>query len=105
MKAIETLTRIGLDFFEDCAEYFLALSELSKVNWTLNSTAKCSSQLFEIGSGINVFAEEAFITGIYFRVLMTWLKSAKGLYKPMQTFATETHDMTKGPTIAKYLGY
>ena len=86
MKAIETLTRIGLDFFEDCAEYFLALTELSKVNWTLNSatgtaaaTAKCSSQLFEIGSGINVFAEEAFITGIYFRVLMTWLKSAKGL--------------------------
>ena len=79
MKAIETLTRIGLDFFEDCAEYFLALSELSKVNWTLNSTAKCSSQLFEIGSGINVFAEEAFIAGIYFRVLMTWLKSDRGL--------------------------
>ena len=67
------MTLIGLDFFEDCAEYFLVLSELSNVNWTLNSAAT-TSQLFGKGDGINVFAEEAFVAGLYFNILMTWMQ-------------------------------
>jgi len=75
--AIKALTLIGLDFFEDCAEYFLVLSKLSNVNWTLSFTPRFSttSQLFEIGSGVNVFAEEAYVAGLYFKILMTWLAS------------------------------
>lgn len=73
--AIQALTLIGLDFFEDCAEYFLVLSELSNVNWTLNSAAT-TSQLFGKGDGINVFAEEAFVAGLYFNILMTWMQAS-----------------------------
>ena len=69
------MTLIGLDFFEDCAEYFLVLSELSNVNWTLNSAAT-TSQLFGKGDGINVFAEEAFVAGLYFNILMTWMQAS-----------------------------
>ena len=73
VKAIETLTLLGLDCFEDCAEYFLPITELSNVDWTLIDVER-SSQLFESGEGINVYAETTFSTGIYFTVLMDWLR-------------------------------
>ena len=43
------------------------------MNWTLNSAAT-TSQLFGKGDGINVFAEEAFVAGLYFNILMTWMQ-------------------------------
>lgn len=76
VKAIEALTRFGLDHLEDCAEYFSPIAQLSNVDWTLIDSDN-GSQLFQSGDGINVFEEEAFALKIYFNVLMKWLLCQK----------------------------
>ncbi len=72
-SAAETLVRLGLDHFEDCAEFFLPIAQLSNVDWTLVK-AKSSWQLFQSGDGINVYEEPAFSAQIYARVLLAWLQ-------------------------------
>ena len=81
--AIKSLVLIGLDYFEDCAEYFLPITELCNLDWTFLHI-KPSSQLFESGDGINVYVETAFMNGLYKKVLLDWI--AKHEIRPLFTF-------------------
>lgn len=74
VEAMRKVTLIGLNFFEDCAEYFKPISDLAAVDWTLATSQSSSSQLFDHGDGINVYAEEAFENDLYCKVLMAWLE-------------------------------
>lgn len=69
--AFEKLTQIGLDYFEDCAEWFLPITNLSLLDWALTEIK--TSQLFENGDGINVYAEQVLTNGLYYQVLKKWL--------------------------------
>ena len=67
------MTLLGLEFFEDCAEHFLPITELSSgLDWSFPQVIP-SSQLFETGDGINVYMEPAFMSGLYQKVLYDWI--------------------------------
>ena len=71
------MTLLGLEFFEDCAEHFLPITELSYssgLDWTFPQVIP-SSQLFETGDGINVYIEPAFMSGLYQKVLYDWISN------------------------------
>ena len=70
-KAMESLSLIGLQFFEDCAEYFQPVLQLSPLHW--NFPDEEQNQLFENGDGINVYNEPAFNSSLYARVILEWL--------------------------------
>ena len=73
-KAIQSLTMIGLQCFEECAEYFQPVLQLSHLQWTFaNQESHAASSLFENGDGINVYYEEAFNAGLYAQTLLEWL--------------------------------
>ena len=84
--AITTLAFLGLDFFEDCAEYFLPITEVSTdLDWTFPQAKGSSQPLFESGDGINVFSETAFTDDIFKKVLLSWIGS-RGTKKPLFRF-------------------
>ena len=78
-KAIQSLTMIGLQCFEECAEYFQPVLQLSHLQWTFainqETCHTASSTLFENGDGINVYCEEAFNAGLYAQTLLEWLET------------------------------
>jgi len=93
VMAMQVLTRFGLDYFEDCAEHFLPITQLSQVDWNLLDQK--SSQLFESGDGINVFNEEAFADGLYCQILLDWLEDLNEERTPMFRFLNCPHLMER----------
>ena len=88
------MTLLGLEFFEDCAEHFLPITELSYssgLDWTFPQVIP-SSQLFETGDGINVYMEPAFMSGLYQKVLYDWI-SNQNKRRPLFRFLNCSKDL------------